>query len=120
MSKRKKPGAAKPDTPTAPPVSVPKDKLLELRAESAALWKLLAEGGGACLWNALTGRIHAAIDRLDKAPYGVATEATETIAIRGLIDALFALECAERDVKGFTLDKYDHEAEARKPKGGAS
>ena len=116
MSKRKKPAAKAPAG--WPVVTVPKDKLLELRAESAALWKLLSEGGSECLWDALTGRIHAAIDRLDKAPHGVATEAVETITIRGLIDALFALECAERDVKEFTLDQYDHEAQAEK--GGAA
>ena len=118
MSKRKKPASA---APAAPLVTVPKDKLLELRAESAALWKLLSEGGSECLWHTLTGRIDAAIERLDKDPHDrESTEATEIIAIRGLIDALFALECAERDMKEFTLDQFDYEGEAPKLKGGAA
>ena len=118
MKTRKKP-AAKAGKAPARPIFQP-DRLPELRAESAALWKLLSEGGSECLWVALTDRIDAAIERLDKDPYDGPTEALEVIAIRGLIDALFTLECAERDMKEFTLDTFDYESEAGKREGGAT
>jgi hypothetical protein len=108
-----------------PILAIDKDRLLTLTAAEKTLWTLLSEGGADALWAALTQRIHVAIERLDNFDVGPEraelADVAEAMTIRGLIDALFALECAVNEVERISPADFDEEAKIRErvAKGGA-
>ena len=112
MSKRKKPAAK---APAGPPAAVPKDKLLELRADSHALYTLLAENGISLLWDMLVDRINDAVDRLSRKTENAGPWlANEAMGLRALVDAVIALETSAAGCRPLTLDQFDTEAQAGK------
>lgn len=113
MTKTKPTRAARPASEKPVAAVIAKPNLLELRMESRALWTLLSEGGSECLWDLLSARLSATAERLSENRHaGDFGEAAEAVRLKGMVDAIFALDCAERDAARLTLDKYDIEAQA--------